>query len=57
MHSALSALDSMDTQHSVPLTLQALSAEYSRHESPDTAQRVHIYRVRVIGETGFTASL
>ena len=27
MHSALSALDSMDTQHSVPLTLQALSAE------------------------------
>jgi len=27
MHSALSALDSIDTQHSVPLTLQALSAE------------------------------
>ena len=27
MHSALSALDSMDTQHSVPLTLQALSAK------------------------------
>ena len=27
MHSALSALEAMGTQHSVPLTLQALSAE------------------------------